>query len=145
MSAQYPETCLQDAELTRILNEHGINPTYQRVSIARALLGQQQHVSAEEVFRTVNRKSPTVSKATVYNTLGLFAKKGVIREVIADPERVFYDTNVTPHHHIYDETTGELRDVDVSEVNVTSLPALPVGTEIAGVDVIVRVRRTEKN
>ncbi len=99
-------------------------------------------MSAEDVFNVVNGEDRRVSKATVYNTLGLLAEKGVVREVIADPVRVFYDPNTAPHHHLYDESTGELTDVDASKVQVTGLPPLPEGTALQGVDVVIRIRRT---
>lgn len=88
----------------------------------------------------VNRESSRVSKATVYNTLGLFTKRGLIREVIADPARVFYDPNTTPHHHFYDASTGELRDISADNVHVTGLPPIPEGMMVAGIDVVVRIR-----
>lgn len=134
-----------DAEISRVLMEAGVQPTVQRVSIGRILLGKDQHVSAEQVFRAVNRRGPIVSKATVYNTLSLLAKKGVIREVTADPQRILYDTNVIPHHHIYDEVTGQLQDVERSDVVVTGLPPLPLDTELCSIEVMIRVRRRAKD
>lgn len=122
------------------LRNHGINPTAQRVEVARVLFLQGAHLSAEQVFALVNKGQVQVSKATVYNTLGLFAKKGVVREVIADPNKVFYDPNVAPHHHFYNVTTGELMDIDAKDIHVASLPSLPLGTSMEGVDVIVRLR-----
>jgi Fur family iron response transcriptional regulator len=76
----------------------------------------------------------------VYNTLGLLAEKGLVREVIADPTKVFYDPNTAPHHHFYDVSTGELRDIDASQVQVSGLPPIPEGAVLEGVDVIVRYR-----
>ena len=86
-------------EIAARLRTHGINPTSQRIEIAQALFLRCEHLSAEEVFALVNGESARVSKATVYNTLGLFAARGLIREVIADPARIFYDPNTAPHHH----------------------------------------------
>lgn len=127
-----------------LLREHGINPTTQRVLITQALLARRMHLAAEDLFRVVSAVTPHVSKATVYNTLGLLAEKGVIRAVIADPARVSYDPNTSPHHHFYDEATGELTDIDASEIQITKLPTLPEGAELQGVDVIIRVRRASK-
>ncbi|MBI3547275.1 MAG: transcriptional repressor, partial [Gammaproteobacteria bacterium] len=98
------------------------------------------HLSADEVFRLINADNQRVSKATVYNTLGLLADKGVVREVIADPTRVFYDPNTTPHHHFFDVATGELTDISADQIHVTGLPPLPAGAKLEGVDVIVRLR-----
>lgn len=133
-----------DTEIARLLVEHGINPTPQRVLITRTLFLQGTHLAAEDVFQTVNVGSTSVSKATVYNTLGLLASKGLVREVIADPARVFYDPNTSPHHHLYDEVSGELTDIDAKDLDVTGLPSLPEGAKLAGVDIVVRVRGSKK-
>lgn len=128
------------ADIETLLRGHNINPTSQRIEIAQLLLSRCEHLSAEEVFLLVNGEEARVSKATVYNTLGLFAERGLIREVIADPERVFYDPNTAPHHHFYDTTTGKLMDIPAEEVKIGALPALPEGMRMEGVEVIVRVR-----
>jgi len=127
-------------EIREQLSAHGIQPTTQRVIIAQAMLERCAHYSAEDVFVLVNRESPRVSKATVYNTLGLFAERGLVREVIANPDRVFYDTNTTAHHHFFNTTTGQLIDIPAESVKISSLPAVPSGMKMEGVDVIVRVR-----
>lgn len=127
-------------EIVALLRTHAINPTSQRVEIARALFSRGEHLSAEDVFALVNGESPLVSKATVYNTLGLFAARGLIREVIADPARVFYDPNTAPHHHFYDTSTGQLMDIPAEDMQIRGLPALPEGMHMEGVDVIVRMR-----
>lgn len=129
-------------DVEAMLRAHNINPTSQRIEIAQLLFSRCEHLSAEEVFSLVNGTVASVSKATVYNTLGLFAERGLIREVIADPERLFYDPNTTPHHHFYDTTTGKLMDIPAEEVKIGALPALPEGMRMEGVEVIVRVRPT---
>ena len=128
------------SEITDLLRSHEINPTSQRIEIAQVLFSRCEHLSAEDIFALVNGESSRVSKATVYNTLGLFAERGLIREVIADPTRVFYDPNIAPHHHFYDTSTGRLMDIPAEDVQIHSLPALPEGMRMEGVDVIVRVR-----
>lgn len=128
------------SEVVQRLIEHGINPTSQRVEIAQVLLARFCHMSADEVFHLVNKDQPQVSKATVYNTLGLFAEKGLIREVIVDPTKVFYDSNVGAHHHMYNVSTGELSDIDDHHMKIVGLPPLPPGTEVEGMEVVVRVR-----
>jgi len=127
-------------EVSRLLREHDITPTAQRVEIANVLFTRKEHLSAEDVFVLVNGEAPRVSKATVYNTLGLFAAQGLIREVIADPDRTFYDPNTAPHHHFYDTATGKLTDIPAEAVEISRLPALPEGVQMEGVEVIVRVR-----
>ncbi len=129
-----------EAELEEHLRARGVTPTRQRLRIARVLFARPQHLSAEQVLGLVNRERPPVSKATVYNTLGLFARKGLIREVIVDPSKVFYDPNTRPHHHFYNVDTGRLTDVDPEAVALGELPAPPEGTVTEGVDVVIRIR-----
>ena len=76
-------------DLIERLREHGINPTHQRIEIAHALYSRCEHLCADQVLAIVNERHPETSRATVYNTLNLFVQKGMIREVIADPSRVF--------------------------------------------------------
>jgi len=127
-------------QVNQLLTEHGILPTQQRTLIASALFSQRRHLSADQVLGLVNEAEHRVSKATVYNTLGLFAKEGLVREVIVDPSRVFYDPNVEAHHHFYNVDTGELTDIPAQDIAVSSLPKLPGGTLEEGVEVIVRLR-----
>ena len=123
-----------------LLMQHDISPTQQRRQIARILFARPQHLSADQVLERVNRESNIVSKATVYNTLGLFARKGLVREVIVDPSKVFYDSNTHPHHHFYHVDTGMLEDIDSQQLALEQMPSLPTGTELDGVDIILRVR-----
>ncbi|MDH5661317.1 MAG: transcriptional repressor, partial [Gammaproteobacteria bacterium] len=83
------------------LKSSGVTPTTQRVEIAQILFARPQHLSAEQILKMVNESSSTASKATVYNTLGLFAKKGLVKEVIVDPTKVFYDSNISKHYHFF--------------------------------------------
>ena len=122
------------------LRKVGITPTQQRVQIAEILFARPQHMSADQVLALVNRDGPTASKATIYNTLGLFARKGLVREVIVDPSKVFYDSNTTVHHHFFNVDTGELTDIPADELVLSRMPELPPGTESAGIDVIFRIR-----
>lgn len=131
---------LSSQDMAGMLKQHDILPTQQRLMIARVLFERPRHFSADQVMSLVNDGRDHVSKATVYNTLGLFARSGLVREVIVDPARVFYDPNTSNHHHFYNIDTGELTDIDASSFDVNDLPALPAGTEAAGVDIIVRVR-----
>ncbi len=130
----------QDTELAGMLKQHDILPTTQRMQIARTLFERPRHLSAEQVLSEVNVGEAHVSKATVYNTLGLFAQHGLINEVIVDPARVFYDPNTTHHHHFYNVDTGELTDIDAGDLDIGTLPDLPDGTISDGVDIIIRVR-----
>lgn len=120
----------------------GIMPTRQRVEIAQVLFARCEHMSADQLLAAVNAREPLASKATVYNTLNLFARHKLVREVLVDPDRVFYDPNTTPHHHFYNVDTGEISDIDASDVAFAQLPELPQGMVSDGVDVVVRIRST---
>ena len=128
----------------RALESCGITPTPQRVEIARILLARPQHLSAEQLLCVLRESDLGVSKATVYNTLGLFAEKGLVREVIVDPSKVFYDSNCSDHHHFYDVESCSLTDIDVREIAVGELPDVPEGKVVDRVDVIVRVRSRDE-
>ncbi len=127
-------------ELIEVLREHDINPTHQRIEIAYVLLSRREHMSADQLLAIVNERNAETSKATVYNTLNLFLEKQLIREVIVDPSKVFYDPNTEKHHHFYDVDTGKLTDIDADEIKVSGLPILPEGVVAEGVDIIVRIR-----
>jgi len=123
------------------LAEHGIQPTAQRLQIAELLFARDQHLTAEQIIQALADGGTQVSKATVYNTLNLFAEKGLLKPLQVDPERGLFDSNMAPHHHFHVEDTGELIDVPPGSVEFSRLPALPPGTESVSVEVVIRVRR----
>jgi Fur family transcriptional regulator, iron response regulator len=127
-------------EISALLERHGITPTPQRLDIAMIMLAEMHHLSADQVLARVNGKGHAVSKATVYTTLGLFAEKGLIRQVIVDPAKVFYDSNTSEHYHFYNIDTGTLIDLASDTLPISGLPEAPAGTVADGVDVIVRIR-----
>ena len=122
--------------------QHGILPTSQRIEVADVLLQKPQHLSADQIIEKLRAKGSSVSKATVYNSLNLFGERGLIRECLVDPERRFYDSTTTLHHHFYNADTGELSDIPSDGVEIAGLPRLPSGTRLEGAEVIVRVRNT---
>lgn len=127
------------------LRAHGVMPTPQRLQIASLVLTRPIHFSAEQLHEQIGEAGGArVSKATVYNTLGLFVRKGLLREVLVDPSKIFYDSNMHPHHHFYDIGSGELEDIDSDRIEIAALPEAPEGLEIDGVDVVVRVRRNAR-
>ena len=138
--SQTPENSKALDLAAKILESGAVKPTRQRLAIARVLFARHQHLSADQVMLSANRADAELSKATVYNTLKLFVEKRLIREVIVDPDKVFYDSNTGPHHHFYDIQTGEIIDIDAAEITVAGLPPLPEGKVAEGVDVIVRIR-----
>jgi Fur family iron response transcriptional regulator len=115
-----------------LFERHGILPTPQRIEVAEILLDKPQHLSAS-----------SVSKATVYNTLNLFAERGVVKECMVDPVRKFYDSSTHPHHHFYNVDTGELSDIPEDRVCFSELPELPDGTQQESVELLIRVRSVD--
>lgn len=132
------------AEALTRLRAAGLRPTRQRLALARLLFEQgDRHVSAEELHGQAAAAGVKVSLATVYNTLHQFTGAGLLRQVVVDAGRTYFDTNVEDHHHFFFEETGRLQDVAGDTVALASLPAPPSGAKISRVDVIIRVRPDE--
>ena len=132
---------LDKHEVIRLLQSQQINPTRQRVDIAQLLFARPRHLCAEQVLQELNETGAgSASKATVYNTLNLFSREGLVRELCVDAGKVYYDSNTSEHHHIYNVDTGELWDIDARKCPPEHAPNLPDGTTAVGVDVIFRVK-----
>lgn len=123
------------------LSDFGIRPTAQRLQIAALLLSAPQHLSAEQILANLRGGGVRVSKATVYNTLNLFASRGLIRQLCVDGARAWFDSNVAEHYHFHELDTGRLIDVPTPEVAFSRLPPPPPGMEVAGVDVVIKLRK----
>jgi len=131
-------------ELNR-LREAGLLPTRQRLALAQMLLdGENRHVTAEQLYNEARAKGIRVVLASVYNILHKFTEAGLLRQVVVDPTRSYFDTNISDHHHFFAEATGELQDIPGHMVKVTSLPEVPEGTEIERVEVIIRIRSSSQ-
>jgi Fur family transcriptional regulator, iron response regulator len=118
-----------------------LRPTRQRLALARLLLEEgERHVTAEQLHGEALAAGIGVSLATVYNTLHQFTDCGLLREVVVEPGRSYFDTNTSDHHHFFCEATGQLQDIPGRELIVSGLPMPPSGTEIHCVEVIVRIR-----
>lgn len=126
--------------ISKLLTEHGLQVTSQRLDIAEYVLSKPQHLSAEQILAAMRSRGSRVSKATVYNTMNLFSERGIVRTVEVDPERQYYDSTSEPHHHFYNVDTGELIDIPADAVRLALDTALPAGTEREGVDIVIRVR-----
>lgn len=139
MKNQYRNFPMQHNEIVALLQQHKISPTRQRVEIAEFIFKQPQHLSAEIILEGVIAAGNRVSRATVYNTMGLFARKGVVNEVLIDRERVFYDSNTDAHQHIYNIDTGELTDVYDAAVTVTSDTIINENLKVVDTSVVFKV------
>jgi Fur family transcriptional regulator, iron response regulator len=122
------------------LRQVGLRPTRQRLALARLLFDKgNRHVTAEQLHGEASEAAVCVSLATVYNTLHQFTTAGLLNEVVVEPGRSYFDTNVDDHHHFFFEDTGRLQDIPGNTVLVGELPQAPSGTAIRRVDVIIRL------
>jgi Fur family transcriptional regulator, iron response regulator len=135
------DTAQLEEDAASRLEACGIRATEQRLRIAGILLGAPQHLSAEQIAEALRRGGARVSKATVYNTLNLFAAHGLIRQLTVDGDCTWFDSNVQPHYHFHDEQSGALSDVALRDVQFSRLPEPPPGMEVAGIDLVIRLRR----
>lgn len=129
-------------DVITLLQSQNINPTKQRIEIAELLFERPQHLCAEQIIDSIRQSgNAKVSKATVYNTLKLFSQAGLLRELFLEAGKVFYDSNNSKHHHVYNIDTGEIWDLeDTSEEGGEISPGLlPSGLNCVAVDVIYRV------
>ncbi len=133
------------AESLERLQQAKLRPTRQRLALGKLLLTQgPRHVTAEQLHNEALEAGVRVSLATVYNALNQFTAAGLLREVVVDPSRAYFDTNTSDHHHFYVEETGELRDIEATELGVITMPPAPEGTTVERVDVVIRVRGTPR-
>ncbi len=122
------------------LTQAGLRPTRQRLALAKLLFdGHDRHVTAEQLHGEAVAADMQVSLATVYNTLNQFTEAGLLREVVVEAGRSYFDTNIDDHHHFFFEGNGRLQDIPAAQVAVQSMPAAPPGTRVARVDVIIRL------
>ncbi len=130
------------SKVEQTLRDHGIKPTPQRMEVGMVLLPKPCHMSADQILKSLRDAGNRISKATVYNTLNLFSRRGIVREVAVDPAHLVYDSTVRPHHHFFNSDTGELIDIDSPNLAISGLPVLPDGMAQESVDLIIRVRNT---
>jgi Fur family iron response transcriptional regulator len=131
---------MSSSEILALFEHCGILPTPQRLEVAEILLEKPQHMSADQIIDRLREAGSSVSKATVYNTLNLFGERGIVREVMVDPARKFYDSTTRPHHHFYNVDTGELHDIPDDQVRFSELPPMPEGTRSEGIELLIRIR-----
>ena len=124
------------------LRKAGLRPTRQRAELAALLFSHgHRHLTAEILREEAKTSGVNVSLATVYNTLHQFTDAGLLRQVVVDATRGYFDTNVDEHQHFYLEDRGTLIDIPGDAIAVAGVPAPPKGTRIDRVDVVVRVKR----
>jgi Fe2+ or Zn2+ uptake regulation protein len=129
-------------QVVEALQEHGIQPSAQRVAVGEYVLFTDEHPSADQVWARVKKAFPMLPRATVYNTLNLFVKKGLLRRLVLAEGKVVFDPNVESHHHFIDEETGIIHDVPWHALEVRKVEPLK-GYEIREYQVVMHGRTAE--
>ena len=128
------------SQVIETLRQAGMRPTSQRLALAKILFENgHRHVTAESLYAEARDSFIPISLATVYNSLNQFTQSGLLREIIVDSQRCYFDTNTSDHHHFFCERTNTLEDIACDDVILSKLPAAPEGKSITRVDVILRI------
>jgi len=129
-------------EATARLRAAGLRPTRQRVELVGLLFQSgHRHMTAESLHDDAIRMGIQVSLATVYNTLHQFTEAGILRQVVVDAARSYFDTNTGDHQHFFVEDNNELIDIPGDHITVEGVPTPPRGMAVDRIDVVVRVKR----
>jgi Fur family iron response transcriptional regulator len=131
---------LNALELQQRLRSAGILPTLQRMAVADAMLARPTHLTAEQVLERARTRLPGLSRATVYAVLRYFVRQGLLKELPIEGAATVYDSNLAPHHHLYDVDTGTVADLPAEALQVAGVAQAVRGLTLTGVDVILRVR-----
>jgi Fur family transcriptional regulator, iron response regulator len=134
---------MMDMRAESWLSTAGLRPTKQRLALAGLMVGDglNRHVTAESLFESAQSCGEAVSLATVYNTLRAFCDAGLVQEITVDGSKSYFDTRLDDHPHFYWEDSAELTDAPADQLEILRLPTAPNGTQIAKVDVVIRLRR----
>ena len=123
-----------------ILRANDLRPTKQRVLIGNFLFdGVDKHVTAESLFKKLSNEQRGVSLATVYNTLHEFCKKELLNKITIDTDKVYFDTNISWHHHFFSDKEKILLDIKSQDVKISSMPNAPKGKKIKKVELIIHL------
>ena len=129
-------------DVEAMLREAGLRPTRQRAVLTQLLFARgDRHLTAEMLHNEAAQSGQQVSLATVYNTLNVFAKMGMLREIGVDGSTTYFDTKTGDHHHFFIEEKREIRDIPMSQIRIGRMASIPEGYEISRVDLVVRLRK----
>ena len=125
-----------------ILKKLKLRPTLQRVAITEILLRKKEvHVTAYSLEKLMVKNKIFISRATIYNNLNELSNRGFLKKVIVKNDKMWFDTNLTKHHHFYDEEEDELVDIQEKEINFSKFPKAPQGKNIKSVDIIINIKK----
>ena len=123
-----------------MLEKSPLKLTSQRINLIKTLFHDgNQHFSAEDVYNKAKNTGFRISLATIYNCLNQFTSHGILKMVKVSSDKVYYDTNLDPHHHFFCKSTGELTDIDAKNVYISKLPKIPESKKLNSIEVIVNI------
>ena len=135
----------QNNEIVNKLRFSKLRPTKQRIRIAEFLFKREKtfHFTVEKLNKIISKKDNVekISLATIYNTIDAFKKAGYVKEILTNNNTSYFDTNVSSHHHFYDDETNELTDINYNEIEIAKMPHAPKGKKIKDVEVIIRLQK----
>ena len=127
--------------IKEILRSKSLKLTKQRLLVASYLFdGHNKHVTAEDLFKKLNKSKSKISLATVYNTLHEFYKNKLINKLSINSEKIYFDTNTSNHYHFYNKEDEMLVDVS-SNLKINGLPNPPKGKKIEKIEVLVHLKK----
>ena len=125
-----------------ILKKLKLRPTLQRVAITEILLRKKEvHVTAYSLEKLMVKNKIFISRATIYNNLNELSNRGFLKKVIVKNDKMWFDTNLSKHHHFYDEEEDKLVDIQEKEINFSKFPKAPYGRSIKSVDIIINIKK----
>ena len=127
---------------TEKLRQSGLRPTRQRLKICEVLFSTEKtfHFTINDLTKIIEEKlSEKISLATVYNTVQVFKKKNYLKEISINSDKSYFDTNVTDHHHFFDEDTNELIDCSSEDIDSVNVKQNTTGKKIKSVEVLIKV------
>jgi len=127
---------------TEKLRESKLRPTRQRLKICEILFSAEKtfHFTVNDLIKIIEEKlNEKISLATVYNTVHAFKKKGYLKEISINSNKSYFDTNITEHHHFFDEDTNELIDCSSDDIDSVNIKKNITGKKIKSVEVLIKV------
>lgn len=128
---------LTNEQIEAKIKEAGIQPTLQRIALCKYLLCEADHPTAEQIFEWAQSNLHKISQATIYNTLGTLTEAGILKAIkFPHTDKVIYDCNTQDHFHFFDESTGQLVDVDCEAVQLNL--DLPKKYKVSSFDLVLK-------